>query len=700
MKVLFYSPFILRLHHFATEMELAIKHQKKGDDVHFLLCDTSLRTCQKNVHHLANICTECVIKRDNSLAWLEIPYENRHFLNLESYQSNIEVPYFNNIEEVKNFEVEGTDIGFASASSLISDLRETYPDLDKYRKLVEKYIKTSVSLYQAGIDILKKIKPDLIYLFNGRYVIVRPVFRAAQYLDIDVLIYENPGKVNQYCLWENTLPHDLNYVKSRIQIAWEDNKNEKEKIKLANNWFNDNKSRDNKLTDIFMFVQKEGSLPSNIDIHKDKRIITIFISSEYEFSAIDKIWLQRFYKDQNEVVEKLLTKVKNEDIYFYIRIHPNLKGHDNTQTRFLKKFKADNVTVIFPEEDIDSYSLIDISEKIITFGSTIGLEATYWGKPSICLGRSYYEDLNVSYHVNSYEELYKMVLKKGLKTLSKEGTLKYAYWSISLGINYQFYKPDINKGSINRSSLIKLKNKEFQINQINDKSIINIKHNLPKIFSDFYQKNLFGKSWENKYHFAFIINDYKNNLGAVKSLLETKSSNLSIVLITSHFDLNDIKLKFSNSPNFSKKIKVIFETDDNKKDLITAVESIEADYYSIVNDISYYFKNSLDNLIYEIASLVEDFDCFYSNYVLWEYRKGLYHFQYNEASKPIDSVNDNIDYTKLNLYSDHNLIDTFFTKKEVLLESLTKVEINQLSDYIIENTKYKEIDNPLFLKMY
>ena len=440
--------------------------------------------------------------------------------------------------------------------------------------------------------------------------------------------------------------------------------------------------------------QKEGSLPSNIDTHKDKRIITIFISSEYEFSAIDKIWLQRFYKDQNEVVEKLLTKVKNEDIYFYIRIHPNLKGHDNTQTRFLKKFKADNVTVIFPEEDIDSYSLIDISEKIITFGSTIGLEATYWGKPSICLGRSYYEDLNVSYHVNSYEELYKMVLKKGLKTLPKEGTLKYAYWSISLGINYQFYKPVLKDGFVMADSPISIYNETIPLNQLNKSSSINIKNNLPKVLGDYYQKNLFGKSWENKYHFAFIINDYKNNLGAVKSLLETKSSNLSIVLITSHFDLNDIKLKFSNSPNFSKKIKVIFETDDNKKDLITAVESIKSDYFCILEDLRYYFKNSFDNLVYKIEILSDEFDCIHTNYVLWDPKKCMYYFEKNKTSEELK----NLDANNQELIFEGNVLESMFIKKEVLLNAITKYNLDNISDYIIEKSNIKEFDNPLFLK--
>ena len=67
-----------------------------------------------------------------------------------------------------------------------------------------------------------------------------------------------------------------------------------------------------------------------------------------------------------------------------------------------------------PFDKINSYNLLDISDIVISFGSTVGIEATYYDKPSILWGSAYYEDTGGVYEVDSIEVLENM-LKKDLK---------------------------------------------------------------------------------------------------------------------------------------------------------------------------------------------------------------------------------------------------------------------------------------------
>ena len=84
---------------------------------------------------------------------------------------------------------------------------------------------------------------------------------------------------------------------------------------------------------------------------------------------------------------------------------------------------------------------MDACEKVISFGSTMGIESVYWGKPSILAGRSIYEDLGGCYIPNDHEELIDLINDQ-LNPLSNLGALKYGYFQSLAGIPYIYYNPE------------------------------------------------------------------------------------------------------------------------------------------------------------------------------------------------------------------------------------------------------------------
>jgi hypothetical protein len=99
-----------------------------------------------------------------------------------------------------------------------------------------------------------------------------------------------------------------------------------------------------------------------------------------------------------------------------------------------------NLRVIWPHDSIDSYALLDACEKTLTFGSTIGIEATYWGKPSILAGRAFYENLDCVYRPKSHDELVALLRRDGLPPCPADSALMYFYWEVSDGIPFTWFK--------------------------------------------------------------------------------------------------------------------------------------------------------------------------------------------------------------------------------------------------------------------
>ncbi len=84
---------------------------------------------------------------------------------------------------------------------------------------------------------------------------------------------------------------------------------------------------------------------------------------------------------------------------------------------------------------------LSISLKRLFFGSTVGVEACYWGKPSILVGRSFYESINCCHVPSTRDELIAMMHTE-LAPKDKAAAIKYGYWEMRKGTEFEYFKPD------------------------------------------------------------------------------------------------------------------------------------------------------------------------------------------------------------------------------------------------------------------
>lgn len=438
MKALIYMPFGTWQPHLATALEIIDKHTNIGDEVHIVRCSGNLSVCEINAEHAKATCDLCQKTRDKGLNLINFPDQYRHELDVNNFIRKLNMPAFSSIQELKAFEIGGIDFGMAVASTLISYLREPKPNLNQYENLVKQYIVTSVAVYNTIKCHIEVIKPDVFYLCNGRFATSRPALRVAQRLGVKTFVYEIAGVVNRYSLTEDTYSHDMEYQNKQIELCWDNTDHPvAEKEEVARQWFKERREGKDQGWYSFIKTQKKGKLPRGFN--SSKRNIAIFNSSEDEFEAIAG-WQNPIYKDQNDAINNIINADVDENIMFYLRVHPNLKTVDNSQTRGLLQLKAPNLAVIPAEDDIDTYALMDACEKVITFGSTTGIESIFWQKPSILVGKSVYEQLGC-YNPKSHDEVIDLINGK-LTLPSSIGALKYGYWQMVQGHLHTKYEPE------------------------------------------------------------------------------------------------------------------------------------------------------------------------------------------------------------------------------------------------------------------
>ncbi len=389
--------------------------------------------CSFNIYGLKSICHSCRSQVNKGLSHLRGSYY--HFKtpkNITKYLSEEEkLSILKNRWNVKRYIFKDCDVGQAAYSSYISATRDQDLEGKLSRWSLCKLLNTSQSLLEWFEEIIDVNKITSIVLYNGRQNQSRPLVRLAQLRHIDLEVMEFSGQ-HAGCVYSfhNNLPQDLIHLNECIQLCWQAYRGNIKQVveeyysyKRLGGVINDSKA--------YVNGQQTGLLPDGWDASKHN--IGIFNSSEDEFAALGGEYDNTLYKNQSEAIARICEALCDDsNIVLWLRIHPNLhKVNWSFAQQFSKlESKFSNFHVIPATSPISSYSLLDASSIVLSFGSTMGVEAAYWGKPSVLVGRCVYEKLGSVYTPNTHAEVVSLLRDRKLKVLSPEGAYKVAlFWS-------------------------------------------------------------------------------------------------------------------------------------------------------------------------------------------------------------------------------------------------------------------------------
>jgi len=426
-----------------TELELIKIHEQAGDKVRVLQCSGALPNCHWNIKHIDSKCAMCRSKFKSGWDVLN-PSDNvelKQFERQEKYNDiDLQEP-FDSIKDITSFEYDGEGIGYGTTATMVSVERDHRLDTHKFHEDIIRTLTSSIHIYNSLKIEMKNFCPDRVYFFNGRIHTHLPAKLLCNKLGIDFYSYEVSYNNNSYVLINNKTVHDPISSERVAQIdgTWTSKKQE-----LGDSILQNMRNRVTGKLPTFANNQKP-ILPDGFDIAK--RNIAIFSGTLDEYEGI-QFGTNKIYKpDQTAGIAEILGALEfHPEFFFYLRVHPHMKGlpRTNSQLADIKSISTQfsNVCVIWPEDPVDSYGLIDACEKIVSFGSTTGVEATFWGRPSILADYSLFQNFNYAYQPASHSELIDL-LHADIPALSKNVASKTMFSVVyDHHIKYKFFKEE------------------------------------------------------------------------------------------------------------------------------------------------------------------------------------------------------------------------------------------------------------------
>lgn len=430
-----------------------------GHEVTVITCNRNIIRCNANMTCNKMQCVFCERYTKNLLSKCSssINVISLFSFNNSDIQESINKLHFdyNNIDDIKKIKYHDAYVGYGSLSLYISLTRNLDPLMDEtFRNYFDKLLKDTCIMAALQEEAIKTLKPDRVSLFNGRFPEVRGAIDYALTHNIEVKSCEYtivfPGKYLKRYFY-NSLPHSMSNNIKMINSLWSDKTiSELDKESLGR-WFYESKINRKYFGDKdYAGAQDKSMLPAGWSDNNTNYVI--FNSSQDEYVAIgDEYDNGKLFASEYEGVKHIAELLSDrKDIHIFLRIHPNLRTVKYRYHTDLIKLgeKYPNLTVIPADSRVSSYTLLLKSDKVIVFGSTMGVEASYAGKPVVNLCKWFYSGLDVTYEPRTIEEADQLILNNNLEVKPQFGAIKFGlYYMNPYGTSYTFFNNNYKRFS-------------------------------------------------------------------------------------------------------------------------------------------------------------------------------------------------------------------------------------------------------------
>lgn len=438
--------------HFETGVELAIENKMKSNNVLYIYLKQFYPTLLVPYHlklsFIKNI--QYLKKRESSIKKNLFRIKKRFDITFEFISNKNILIFFKalkysifhplSIEKISVYRYNNVNLGISALSTYISNIGDDQPNIKFSLIRLKKILFESVIAFELTQNLIVKHKPDLVYVFNGRFNVDNAIVKSCQLNGVEIILHERGCNFHKYEVFEWPLHSFYNINKQINEYYLKKTITNIEYHNIANSFFQQNRNG----KDLHWLSFNSNFKKTNIKRTNKIRYV-YFSSSDDEFSHIEflKEDKQPLFTNQRECIKYLIQYFSfQKDRELIIRVHP----HKNKKAIELKNFwnnlSGENITVIKSYSDIDSYQLIEESDVVLSYGTTVGIESTYWGKPSILLGSSYYMFLNCTFNPQNIEELNELLhTSNKLNAFPVESTYKFGYYMMTFGKKFNYYKP-------------------------------------------------------------------------------------------------------------------------------------------------------------------------------------------------------------------------------------------------------------------
>lgn len=353
------------------------------------------------------------------------------------------------LSSLKNYSYDGERVGSALASSLVSSCRssEVFPWMHplKLTAIWRSYFLSRQAFEKYGRDWA-----DCLVVFNGRFAFSKGAQHVALESGVRVLFHERGGADQKGFFLEDFQTHDNSKRADYYEELWQAAiQNGEEPQAIAEGFLE--KKRDSKLESRENYTKRH--LLGRKAAQLEPGTIVYFSSSDDETVSLGDLAPRSGFRNQRLAIRCLIATCVKQERKLVIRVHPNTSSKSLRERLWWGRanplFWRRNLTFISAKSTVSSYELVDKSEAVVVWRSSIAYESVYWGKPVLALSEAAYLHGGLSASFVSSEKSLTALLKLGNWIRPNPDTaLKFAHGAAVSKHSFEFYVPDTsNRGT-------------------------------------------------------------------------------------------------------------------------------------------------------------------------------------------------------------------------------------------------------------
>jgi len=356
--------------------------------------------------------------------------------------------FIGSTEDLRKYKYDGYDLGLSVVSTFISVYKSSQFDISSHEEEVRKALYSSAIVFERVIRLIDNYNISCVFTQNGRNAIEYPVVAASKKLDVTVLRHESGRGDDYYAIYNGNI-HDEQHRRKRIYSIWNTSHGNQETALLVDRVMEERmgySGQKRKSEDVTKGLYRLGTSKY---FHVNKNEYAVFFhSSEDEFEAIRNDYDGRgYWARQYDALVDVLEIVNNiNGLDLVLRVHPRLSSMANKEKSKWDNLKLDGLHVVKSDDVINSYEMLMGAKIVLTYGSTMGIESTYLGRPTVLLNSFIdYADCNIAYQPKDLSELESTLLNyKTIRPMNKESTYPFLLHRVSSGIRrkYMLYRSD------------------------------------------------------------------------------------------------------------------------------------------------------------------------------------------------------------------------------------------------------------------
>jgi len=400
-------------YHSWVDYSIAAALKYRGINGTMFLCD-GLPYCEYETNSVKRpSCARCyrLTKRHVDAFGLQ-SYRLSEFLDKNKKEECYKIAFEKPVSELRYLIRDGVNIGEIAYRNFIHYYKGVFDITKEKENQFRKCLYSGLLISVTTQALVNKIKPSKVITPNGKYIQSAISIDVAKSFKLPYYTWDVFEQKTAASFAKNEVSHN-----QKIDDVWDEIKQtelDEEQRNRLTQFFNLQAKSENTPYQYYdhNVIEEVSEIKINLGLRPGAKLISLFPNVEWDSTAMG---LDGPYKSMNDWIFSMIDFIqKNPDYELVIRAHPGeLKVPYIMRTTtpicdvIEKKITnlPSNLHLIRADENISSYSLAEISDVVMVYTSTLGIEFSLKGIRPWIVANPYYAKKGFTVDANSHEHI-------------------------------------------------------------------------------------------------------------------------------------------------------------------------------------------------------------------------------------------------------------------------------------------------------